>query len=67
MTKLEMIEQIRVHNRTADAEFLSRFDEPTLQAYLQRLTTLHGRRGRHSVWVRPGVSPASFTRGRVAA
>lgn len=62
MTKLEMIEQIRVHNRSADAEFLARFDEPTLGGYLDRLTRLHGQRGRHSVQVRPDASPASCTR-----
>ncbi len=52
MTKPEMIARIQELNRSADAGFLTRFNEPALAAYLGRLDRLHGRRGPASVWVR---------------
>lgn len=62
LSKHQMIEAIRQRNRSASAEFLVRFDERTLEMYLQRLTQVLGHRGRRSVWVRPDVSPAIVTR-----
>ncbi|MEM1097234.1 MAG: hypothetical protein AAGH92_00460 [Planctomycetota bacterium] len=52
MTKPEIIERIRSHNRSADAAFLARFPEPALIAYLGRLDRLSNRRGDASRWVR---------------
>lgn len=62
MSKQQMIEQIRERNRSASNEFLVKFDEEALRTYLRRLSTLQGNRGRSSVWVRTGISPASMTR-----
>lgn len=62
MSKRQMIEQIRHWNQTASAEFLLRFDEQSLLNYLHRLTTLHGRRGPGSVWVRHSDTTAITTR-----
>ena len=44
------------------SEFLVKFDEEALRTYLRRLTTVHGHRGRSSVWVRDGIASASITR-----
>ncbi|MEM1445629.1 MAG: hypothetical protein AAGF84_06205 [Planctomycetota bacterium] len=52
MTKLELIERIRTHNRSAREDFLARFTEPALVAYLGRLDRLSNRRGDASRWVR---------------
>ncbi|MCX5662664.1 MAG: hypothetical protein NTW19_23535 [Planctomycetota bacterium] len=62
MSKQEVIEQIRVLNRTAQPDFLIAFDQQALETYLKRLSSLKGVRGRASVWVRTGQSPASCTR-----
>ena len=62
MSKQEMIELIRTHNRSADLAFLDGFDEPQLHRYLKRLTEVKGHRGRDSVWVRDGETPAVVTR-----
>ena len=62
MSKLRMIEQIRMHNRSAKTDFLTHFDEAALKQYLARLTHLHGRRGPTSVWVRRGEDSAVVTR-----
>jgi hypothetical protein len=39
MSKSELIDAIRIHNRTASPEFLSRFGENDLKAYLDRICT----------------------------
>lgn len=62
MSKQQMIEQIQLKNRSASPEFLERFDELALQTYLRRLTTVVGHRGKGSVWVREGNTPAIATR-----
>jgi len=62
MSKQQMIEQIRERNHSASNEFLIKFDEQALRTYLRRLTTVHGHRGRSSIWVRDGAAPASMTR-----
>lgn len=62
MSKQQMIEQIQRTNRGAKSEFLETFDEPSLRLYLQRLTTVLGHRGRGSVWVREGDTPAVVSR-----
>lgn len=61
MTKQELIRAIRQINRTADPDYLASFDERDLEIYLQRLTHLLGRRGRQSIWVRPGDTHAVVT------
>ncbi len=66
MSKQEMIEEIRRHNRSADSGFLDSFKEPALERYLRRLTDVHGRRGPGSVWVRDGETPAIVTRASEA-
>jgi len=62
MSKAQMIDAIRQHNRSAQAEFLTSFDEPTLQSYLERLTKLSNHRGPSTSWVRTGESRAIITR-----
>lgn len=66
MSKHQIINEIRQHNRSADRNFLSLFNEQSLRNYLFRLTALQDRRGRGSVWVRPGDSPAVATRVNAA-
>lgn len=61
MSKQQMIEQIRRHNRSAAGEFLVHFNEQALESYLRRLS-LVSRRGRDSAWVREGHSRAIVTR-----
>jgi hypothetical protein len=53
-----LIDEIREFNRSAEPAFLDNFDLRSLDSYLERLTRLHGRRGRDSVWVREGDTPA---------
>ena len=65
MSKQQMIEAIREHNRSAPDTFLVHFNEKALQSYLRRLTTVRGCRGRASVWVREGDTPAIVTRAMV--
>lgn len=62
MSKLEIIEAIRLKNRTADQAFLVAFDTRTLASYLKRLTTIQGRRGPSSRWIRQGDTAAVVTR-----
>ena len=62
MSKQQMIEQIRMHNRSATSDFLIHFDEQTLNDYLRRLTRLHDRRGKETGWVRPSARPAVTAR-----
>ena len=38
MSKSELIQAIREHNRTASPEFLERFNPEDLMAYLERIT-----------------------------
>jgi len=62
MTKQQTIEMIRQRNQSASAEFLTRFDEGSLDVYLRRLATVCNHRGRSSRWVRDTDSPAVTTR-----
>jgi hypothetical protein len=39
MSKRELIDAIRMHNRTVSPEFLSRFGENDLKAYLDRVSS----------------------------
>lgn len=62
MNKQETIEQIRVRNATASADFLGRFDEKALATYLCRLSRVAGHRGPGSTWVRDTTCTAVTTR-----
>ncbi len=62
MSKIQIIDAIRRQNRSAAVTFLDAFDERTLTTYLKRLALISGRRGRSSVWVRQGRTPAVVTR-----
>lgn len=61
MSKHEIIEAIRQVNRTANPEYLVRFEQRALESYLRRLTTVLNRRGRDSRWVREGDTHAVVT------
>lgn len=65
MTKPELIDAIRRLNRSVSAEYLLEFTDAMLREYLQRLTLLHGRRGRATVWVRHTTARAIATRPTV--
>ncbi len=62
MSKQQLIDAIRNHNRSAQDSFLITFDQQVLETYLRRLQTVQGNRGKGSVWVRPADSPAVVTR-----
>ena len=62
MSKQQLIEAIHDRNRSANADFLSGFDEQTLSEYLNRLTRLIDHRGPGSVWERRSESPCVATR-----
>ena len=60
MSKQQVIEAIRQHNRSAKTEDLDTFDESSLSEYLQRLTHVLGHRG--SSWVRNTTHKAVVAR-----
>ncbi|MCE9590184.1 MAG: hypothetical protein K8S99_06635 [Planctomycetes bacterium] len=62
MSKEQLIDEIRRLNRTADSQFLVHFKPEMLEEYLKRLALTVSARGRASVWVRTGISPAVVTR-----
>lgn len=62
MTKMETIEAIRLHNPSAQREFLGDFNHHQLDSYLRRLELLKGEQGRGRAWVREGDTPAVVTR-----
>ena len=63
MSKHELIEAIRRHNRTATVPFLMSFKEPQLVDYLGRLTLTQTR---GSAWVRQSSDPAITVRDCLA-
>jgi hypothetical protein len=52
MNKRQIIEDIRKYNTTVSIEFLSQFDEPALQQYLEHLEGAKRRNTRIASWVR---------------
>lgn len=68
MSKHEMIDAIRRHNRTANVPFLMTFSDADLSTYLRRLSLIDQR---GAAWVREGSEPAVTVRDcmtrRVAA
>ncbi len=59
MSKHEMIDAIRRHNRTADVPFLMTFSDADLTTYLRRLSLIDQR---GTAWVREGSEPAVTVR-----
>lgn len=58
MSKQQMIDAIRMVNRSASSEFLDRFEPTQLDRYLERLARIHNQRGSASRWVREPETPA---------
>jgi len=52
MTKRQLIDEIRQINTSAQVEFLSQFQEPDLQQYLEHLQDALRRRVHIASWVR---------------
>jgi hypothetical protein len=57
MNKRQLIDEIRRINASAETQFLSQFDEASLQQYLQHLEDARQKRLRIHSWVRraPGL------------
>ena len=62
MSKQQVIDAIRQHNRSASTDYLIRFNKEALEDYLQRLTMIQGRRGRDSIWIRRTTDRAVVSR-----
>lgn len=58
MTKDQLAAAIMSINPSAAVEFLLSFDIRDLRRYLEHLEMTREPRGRHSVWLRPGDTPA---------
>jgi hypothetical protein len=64
MSKQQLIEAIREHNRSASDDFLVSFDETALTNYLNHLQFKTSPRGVNSRWIRTGETPAVVSRSR---
>ena len=62
LSREQVVDRIIHINPTATAKFLSRFDEDSLERYLEHLAIASQPRGGHSRWLRPGDSPAIVAR-----
>jgi hypothetical protein len=62
LTKTQLIEAISQINQSARHEWLSLFDVAALRRYFEHLQWQLEPRGRKSVWVREGDTPAILTR-----
>jgi hypothetical protein len=62
LSKFKLIELIQQINRSAGADWLSRFDESALVLYLDHLQRTLEPRGGHSAWIRRGDTPAIVTK-----
>ena len=56
MTKRQLIEDIRLHNPTAQPQFLAQFEESDLQQYLEHLESAKAKHTRKMNWMRPTSS-----------
>jgi hypothetical protein len=56
MSKRELIDAILQHNRTAAPEFLAKFQEYELKAYLERVSQLHNQIRNRATAVAPRPS-----------
>ena len=61
-TKSRIISAIQLLNRSARREWLEMFATPALRDYLDHLEVTLEPRGRASIWIRPGETPAVVTR-----
>jgi len=52
MNKLQLIEDIRRFNSTANKQFLAQFDEQALKQYLEHLEGAYHKHARIASWVR---------------
>lgn len=62
LSKSQLIEAISQINQSARREWLSLFDVTALKRYFEHLQWQLEPRGRQSVWVRDGDTPAILTR-----
>lgn len=62
MSKQQLIEAIREHNRSATNDFLICFNESALTNYLNHLRYKVEPRTGEACWVRPAETPAVVTR-----
>jgi len=62
LTKGQIIEMIQQFNQSARREWLDLFDAAALRRYLEHLQWSLQPRGRESVWIREGETPAVLTR-----
>lgn len=62
LTREQVVDRIITINPTATAEFLARFSERSLRAYLAHLQSATQPRGPGARWERPGDSPAIVAR-----
>ncbi|MCA9294676.1 MAG: hypothetical protein KDA20_12775 [Phycisphaerales bacterium] len=58
LSREQIIQQIQAANPTASVEYLQRFENYSLQLYLERLTKLAEPRSGKSFWVRQHETPA---------
>jgi len=62
LSKSQIIDMIQQFNQSARRDWLDLFDAATLRRYLDHLQWSLQPRGRDSVWIREGDSPAVLTR-----
>lgn len=62
LSKTQIIDMIQQFNQSAHREWLDLFDAASLRRYLDHLQWSLKPRGRDSVWIRQGDTPAALTR-----
>lgn len=62
LSKSQLIEAIRQINQSARPDWLGLFDVSALKRYFEHLQWQLEPRGRNSIWVRDGDTPAVLTR-----
>ena len=62
LSKSQLIEAIRQINQSARPDWLRLFDVSALKRYFEHLQWQLEPRGRQSIWVREGDTPAILTR-----
>lgn len=62
LSKTQIIDMIQQFNQSAGREWLDLFDAPSLRRYLEHLQWSLQPRGRSSIWIRQGETPAAITR-----
>lgn len=64
-TREQVMDRIMELNPSVKPEFLDRFKDELLRAYLSRLEAIQEPRGRRATWVRRTKSPAIVVRERL--